>query len=191
MQLRKFNTEFIGKSMYCYEQLDSTQLEIWRLYEKGAANGTLVMASLQTDGKGTKGRKWYTDEKNNIAFSFLVRTSCNINRLYGLTLNIAEIIVKIFKDKYNIKLEIKQPNDIMCNNKKVGGILTQTKVKGENVKALVVGIGINTSKTKFNKDIMDIATSIKKEFNIDVDIEMFIEEFCIRFEKEIIERTRN
>lgn len=190
MQLTNLNTKFIGRNNYYYEQIDSTQDEIWRLYEKNAPNGTLVMASVQTKGQGTKGRTWYTDEENNVAFSFLVKLDCNIKTLEGLTLEIAEIIVNIFKDIYNIEIFIKEPNDIVYKNKKIGGILTQTKVNGENVKALVIGIGINTSKTKFNKEIINIATSIKKEFNIDVNVEKFIEEFCIRFEETILERIK-
>ncbi len=188
MQLINLNTNFIGKNSYYYEKIDSTQSEIWRLYEKDAPSGTLVMANIQTNAHGTKGRIWYTDEENNIAFSFLIRMDCNIKKLDGLTLEIAQIIINIFKEVYNIEIFIKEPNDIVYKNKKIGGILTQTKIKGENVKALVVGIGINTSKTKFNKEIIDIATSIKKEFNIDINIEQFIEEFCIRFEKSILER---
>ena len=106
----------------------------------------------------------------------------------GITTEIAKIIVNIFKDKYKISLQIKQPNDIIFNNKKIGGILTQSKVSSQNMKCLVIGIGINTKKEKFNNELKDIATSIKKEFNIEVNTEEFISEFCNCFEKEIINR---
>ncbi len=189
MQLDKFDTKFLGKNIFYYEQIDSTQSEIWRLYEKNAPNGTLIIAGIQTKGQGTHGRNWYTEEKNNIAFSFLIKPDCNIKKLDGLTLEIAQIINQIFKERYNIELSIKKPNDIVYNNKKVGGILTQTKIVCENVKALVVGIGINTSQTEFNEEISKIATSIKREFNIEVNVEEFIKDFCKRFEKKIIERV--
>lgn len=185
------DTKFLGKNNFYYKTIDSTQSEIWRLYEKNAPNGTLVLADKQTDGKGTHNKKWYTDESNNIAFSFLIRPNCNIEKLDGLTSRLAEIITNVFKQEYNIILDIKKPNDIMYNNKKIGGILTETKVASEQVKALAVGIGINTSQTNFNKNIEDIATSIKKEFNIDVNVENIINNFCIEFEKEIIERIEN
>ena len=68
---------------------------------------------------------------------------------------------------------------------KIGGILTQTKIVNEKVKYLVIGIGVNTKKEKFTDDIKDIATSIKKEFGIDIDTKEFIVEFCNQFEKEI------
>lgn len=178
MQLKNLKTNCLGGKCIYYKEIDSTQSEIWRLIEsKSAPSGTVVYADIQTKGKGTHGRVWHTDETNNIAFSFFVEMNCNIRRLEGITLKIAEIIVDIFKMKYGIELDIKEPNDIMYKGKKLGGILIETKVIGEVVKYLVVGIGINTAKEEFSDDIKNLATSIKKEFNVDVDVEDFIEEF--------------
>lgn len=92
------------------------------------------------------------------------------------------IIIDIFKDIYKIDLSIKEPNDITYKGKKLGGILTQSKTKGESLKYIVVGIGINTNKQNYSSDIENIATSIKKEFGIIVDEKEFISEFCNRFE---------
>lgn len=188
MQLKNLKTKFLGKNNIYYKEIDSTQNEIWKLYEQNSPNGTLVMADIQTSGRGTHGRIWHTDEPNNIAFSFFIRMNCNIKKLKGITTEIAKIIVNIFKSKYGITIKIKEPNDIVFNNKKIGGILTETKVICENVKCLAIGIGINTEQKEFSEDISKIATSIKKEFNIDITTEEFIEEFCNEFEKEIIER---
>lgn len=188
MQLKNLKTKFLGKNNIYYKEIDSTQNEIWNLYEQNSPNGTLVMADIQTSGRGTHGRIWHTDEPNNIAFSFFIRMNCNIKKLKGITTEIAKIIVNIFKSKYGITLKIKEPNDIVFNNKKIGGILTETKVICENVKCLAIGIGINIEQKEFSEDISKIATSIKKEFNIDINTEEFIEEFCNEFEKEIIER---
>ena len=192
MQLKNLTTNFLGRNCIFYNEIDSTQNEIWRLVENNSIkNGTLIMADIQTNGKGSHGRIWYTDEENNIAFSFFVQMNCNIKRLYGITVEIAKIILDIFKTKYGINLQIKKPNDIVYNNKKIGGILTETKVTAENVKYLVIGIGINTSKKHFKDDIKKIATSIQNEFGIKIDVKEFISEFCNRFEKEIIKRSEN
>lgn len=188
MKLGNLKTNFLGRNISYYKEIDSTQNQIWRLIEKRCKNGTIVIADIQTKGKGTHGRVWHTDEKNNIAFSAFIEMNCDIKKLEGLTIKIAQIIVDIFKNNYGINLEIKEPNDIICKNKKIGGILTETKVINEKVKYLVVGIGINTSKQKFSDDIKDIATSIKKEFNIEIDPKEFISEFCNNFEKEIMKR---
>lgn len=189
MQPKNLKTNFLGRNIIFYKEIDSTQSEIWRLVEnKSIEDGSLVIADIQTNGKGTHGRIWHTDEPNNIAFSFFIQMDCNIKKLEGITTKIAQIILDIFKTKYGINLEIKEPNDIVYNNKKIGGILTETKLISENVKYLVVGIGINTSKQQFSSDIKNIATSIKKEFGINIEVEDFIAEFCNRFEKEIIKR---
>lgn len=174
---------------YFYHKIDSTQLEIWRRIEENKIeNKTVVIADIQTNGKGTHGRKWHTDEVNNIAFSFFRQINCEIDKLDGLTTEMAQIILDIFKELYQVNLQIKLPNDIFYNDKKVGGILSETKVSGNIVKYIVVGIGINTCQTKFDTEIKDIATSIKNEFGIDVDRMKIIEEFCNRFEKRISER---
>lgn len=89
---------------------------------------------------GTHGRKWYTDEENNIAFSVLIEPNCEIEKLEGLTLEIAEIMIAVFKRLYGISLAIKSPNDLVYQGKKLGGILTETKLKGEIVKYVVIGI---------------------------------------------------
>lgn len=191
MQLNNIKTKFLGRNNIYYKEIDSTQNEIWRLIKQNAPNGTLVMTDIQTMGKGTHGRVWHTDESNNIAFSFFVKMNCNIKMLEGITIEIAKIIVNILKNKYGIVLNIKEPNDIVYNNKKLGGILTETKVNLENVKYLVVGIGINTSQKEFTNDIKTIATSIKNEFDIEINVKEFIEDFCYVFEKKIIERIEN
>lgn len=192
MQSKKLKTKFLGRNIIYYKEIDSTQSEIWRLIQnKTTPNGTLVIAEIQTKGKGTHGRIWHTDERGDIAFSFFIQMDCNIKKLEGITIEIAKIINDILETQYNIKLEIKEPNDIVYRNKKIGGILTETKIISENVKYLVVGIGINTKKQHFSKDIENIATSIKKEFNIDINTEEFITEFCNRFERMIIQRQSN
>lgn len=192
MQSKKLKTKFLGRNIIYYKEIDSTQSEIWRLIQnKTTPNGTLVIAEIQTKGKGTHGRIWHTDERGDIAFSFFIQMDCNIKKLEGITIEIAKIINDILETQYNIKLEIKEPNDIVYKNKKIGGILTETKIISENVKYLVVGIGINTKKQHFSKDIENIATSIKKEFNIDINTEEFITEFCNRFEKELYERIEH
>ena len=68
----------------------------------------------------------------------------------------------IYEKRLEFPVNIKEPNDITFNNKKIGRILTQTKLVNEKVKYLVVGIEINTKKEKFTDDIKNIATSIKK-----------------------------
>ncbi len=181
----KLNTKYLGKEILEFKEIDSTQKELWRRIENGnASNGCVVIAERQTDGIGTHGRKWYTD-LGNITFSFSIFPNCNIRKLENLTYKIAEILKEVFKDLYDISLDIKLPNDLMINGKKVGGILTETKLQGENVKVLVIGVGINTTLTSFPEELEGKATSIKRELDIEVAnfwlIFRFLEQFELNF----------
>ena len=172
----------IFKNVIYLEKIDSTQKELWRRIDKNLAkDGTIIISDIQTDAIGTHGRKWYTSQKGNIAFSFVLYPNIPVVKIKDLTIDIAKLILNIFNDLYNIKLMIKKPNDIVINNKKIGGILTQTKLQGEIVKTLVIGIGINTNQTNFDEEIKDTATSIKKEFDIYIDTSLFINEFGYKF----------
>lgn len=187
MQLKNLRTDFLGRNCIHYKSIDSTQLEIWRCIEKQEKNGTVIIADRQTNGIGTHGRTWYTDSSNNIAFSFFLEMNCHIKKIEKIQIRIAEILIQILNEKYNIYLKIKEPNDIVYKDKKIGGILVQTKIISEQVKFLIVGIGINTNSENFREEIKDIATSIKNEFNIQIDNIEIITEFLNRFEEEIKE----
>ena len=167
--------EINGFKVFHYKIIDSTQKEIWRrVKNQNIENKTVIIADIQTSGIGTHGRVWHTDEENNIAFSVyfdLSKMNCKVDELDGLTVKIAENIVNVFYELYGIKFDIKYPNDIYCNGKKLGGILTETKVQDGLVRCIVIGIGINTNQVEFADDIKDIATSIRREFGIKVQIE--------------------
>ena len=188
MQFKNLNTKLIGKTIIFYETIDSTQLEVLRRIEKSQIeNGSIVITNKQTKGRGTHGRTWYT-EKNNIAFSIFLSTNCSVEKLEGLTLKIAQILVSVFQECYGIILDIKIPNDLIFHQKKVGGILTQTKVIGKLAKYIVIGIGINTNQEIFPKELENIATSIKNEFNLTVDNTKIIEKFCYYLEQELFKK---
>ena len=120
MKLNNLHTQVLGRNFEYYEKIDSTQKEIWsRVAENRIENGTVICAGVQESGVGTHGRVWHTDEKNNIAFSFYLNLNVEIEKLDGVTLEIAEIIRSIFEKEYNILLEIKKPNDIVYNQKKL------------------------------------------------------------------------
>lgn len=190
-KLKGLKTNYLGKYFYFFDTIDSTQNEIWRRIDaKIIKNGMLIMADIQTKGRGTHGRVWHTDERNNIAFSIYIEINHTIDLFNEITLEIAKIIGEILKNKYNINIEIKYPNDLIINSKKIGGILTESRIKSNFMKYLVIGIGINTNKMDFSEDISDLATSIKKEYKINIDKFEFVSDFCNEFEKVLNERIK-
>lgn len=175
------------------EIIDSTQKEMWRRLQDKMFEAEVIIAKIQTSGIGTHGRCWYSNE-DNIIFSVGINLSnvgVTIDKLDGLTINIAEIIVKVFKELYNINsIKIKIPNDLILNDKKIGGILTETKLLGSDVKALCLGIGINTNQENFEniEEIKNIATSIKKELGIEINNLEVIKLFLKYFEENLYKR---
>jgi len=131
--------------------------------ENKIESGTLILADKQTKGRGKDERVWYTDNGLSIAMTIYLEPNCNINQLEGLTVIIAEKIKKCIKKLFDIELDIKLPNDLLLNSKKICGILTETIVEKENVKKLIIGIGFNVNQSTINEKIKDIATSLKIE----------------------------
>lgn len=106
-----------------YEKIESTHKYL-KENQQQYKEKTVIIAERQTGGIGTKGRSWFTGSNKNIAMSILYRPICNIKDLEGLTVKIAKILQQEIHNLYKIELKIKEPNDLMLNNKKICGILT-------------------------------------------------------------------
>lgn len=182
--LKKLNTKFIGRKLKIFEEIDSTQKYIKRLDKIDSKNGLVVVSKHQTSGIGTNERKWYTKKDKNLTFSILLKPECNIKNIEGITILIAEVIVRVIKKMYKHDLKIKYPNDIILNGKKIGGILTESITNNEMVKQIIIGIGLNVNQEKFDKEIGNIATSLKKEFGNNFNKEEILIGILNEFEKE-------
>lgn len=173
----------ILKNIEYFEEIESTHTYIKNIADSDLKKRELtVIAERQTKGIGTKGRVWHTGIKKNIAVSILLRPECNLQKMNGLTVMIADCMKNVIQELYDIKLEIKYPNDLMLNNKKIGGILTEINTMGEKINYLIISIGFNVNEENFSKEIREIATSLKKEYN---DIEFSRDEIIMNFLEEL------
>lgn len=143
----------------------------------------MVITNNQTNGIGTQNRKWISSEGKNLTFTLILYPKCKLSELDSLTIDIAKCLVDSICSLYGYELHIKSPNDIMYNNKKMGGILTQVVTSGEKIKYLLIGIGMNINEINFPNEIKDIATSMAMEFKSIFSREEIIGEFLNRFEK--------
>ena len=155
------NTDTIGKNIIHLETVDSTND-----YLKGIANnsqdGTVVISEQQTKGKGRLGRTWESKYNEGIWMSILLKPDILPYKSTFITLVIGAAIVKALNN-LKVPAKIKWPNDIIINNKKVGGILTELHAEIERINYLVVGIGINVKNLIFEKELEKKATSLYKE----------------------------
>ena len=127
MDIQKIKEESIGKlikNIEYYEEIGSTHTYAKEIAIDKQNDGKLILAEIQTLGIGTKGRSWYTGRGKNLAVTIILHPKCKINQLEGLTIEIANKIKESIENLYGYELNIKEPNDLMLNNKKICGILT-------------------------------------------------------------------
>ncbi len=97
--------------------------------------------------------------------TIILKPKCKITDLKNLTIEIANCMQKTIYDLFEIRLDIKEPNDLILNGKKISGILTEINTIGEKINYLLISIGFNVNEEFFSDDLKDIATSLKKEFD--------------------------
>ena len=155
--------------------VDSTNNYLKENY-KNLTEYTIVYADSQISGKGRMGRKWSSSSKN-LEFSILLKPKFENISLLSLLFGLA---VSNTIDKY-IKSEIKWPNDIMVEDKKICGMLAESIVS-DKIEAYIMGVGININEDKFEGELNYKATSLKLLLNKDFDIKQILDEFIINFD---------
>ena len=181
MDIEKIEKETKHKIKY-HEKIESTHIYSKKIENQGDA---ILIAEEQTGGIGTKGRKWHTGQNKNIAMTIIKHPKCKVQKLEGLTTKIAEAIMKAIKELYGYELQIKEPNDLILNNKKICGILTEIHTQGEKIEYLLISLGFNVNEEQFDKEIVEIATSLKKEFGREYSREEIIIKIIKNIEKVI------
>ena len=152
----------INMELIFLEEVGSTNAYV-KQHMSELSDSTVVYTSHQTDGRGRLNRKWIDTGNENIYMTFCLKPSCDFMEVYSnLTQYLSVVLCKTL-EKYGIEPKIKWPNDIIINNKKISGILTELSAEIERINYVVVGIGMNVKNTKFNGELEDKATSIYKE----------------------------
>lgn len=166
-----------------FEEIGSTNEEARKLAFAGYPQGTLVIADSQTGGKGRRGRNWHTPKGSSIAMSLIVKPELEAEYASMLTLVQAMAVAQAIEEMCGLKAQIKWPNDILVNEKKVCGILTEMNMEGTKISFIIIGTGINVNQESFPEEISDIATSLKKESGNVHSREKLVECICKLFNK--------
>ena len=147
MDLRKIQNQLNKYNISHFKEINSTHKYVKENY-KNLKDITVILADMQSNGIGTHGRAWYTGREDNIAMSILIKPNCNIDNIKNITTKIASFIQKSINEMYNINLEIKFPNDLLLNSKKICGVLTEINTISEKVNYLIISIGFNVNENK-------------------------------------------
>ena len=164
MELQEaLHTKIFGKEIYFFEEIDSTNTYLKQLAREGKKEGTLVVAELQTAGKGRRGRSWQTPKGEGIWMSLLLCPHIAPSEAPLLTLLAGLAVCKAIRKQTKLPADIKWPNDILIHGKKVCGILTELDAEIDNVNFVVTGIGINVNTVCFPEELKQSATSLNLE----------------------------
>ena len=154
---------------YHFESIDSTSSYLKKNY-KEYDNLTFVSSDFQTSGHGRYSRVWESKEKENLLFSVLIKDKDLIGKYTSLSLFSAVAIYKVL-DNFKLKnISIKWPNDVYVNDKKISGVLLESVSFSNQIKALVIGVGINVNSLIFSDELKEKATSISLELNETISI---------------------
>ncbi|MFA5148319.1 MAG: biotin--[acetyl-CoA-carboxylase] ligase [Candidatus Omnitrophota bacterium] len=157
----KLGTKVIGRKIYSYESTDSTNDVAHRLAQSGSPEGTVVFSEGQSKGRGRMGRHWVSPKGKGIYFSFILRPDVSPAEAPKITLMSAVAVALAIREVTHLGALIKWPNDIMINNRKAVGILTEMSAEVNTVRYIVLGIGINVNTSK--SDLPKEATSLRAE----------------------------
>ena len=140
-----------------FDETDSTNNQAKRLAEEGAEHGLLVLSDCQTSGKGRRGRSWDSKAGEGIFMTLLLKPDIQPGNASMLTLVMALAVRAGIEDVVGIDTQIKWPNDIVCDGKKVCGILTEMSAQIDYINYIVIGVGINVSNEIFPEEVAAIS----------------------------------
>lgn len=155
-----------------FEEIDSTNLEAKREGEAGAPEFTVISAGTQTAGRGRSGHTWISPKKISVATSILLYPDgISMEHLPRLTIIAGVAVAEAVEELYPLHTQIKWPNDVLIDSKKICGILTEMEAENGHAKQVVCGIGVNVHQKKedFAPEIRDMATSLDIELEKQID----------------------
>ncbi len=188
--VKDLKTKTMGKRVYYFEEIDSTQNVAEQIALDKKENGTIIIAGKQTAGRGRLDRKWISP-KGGMWFSLIVHPKFDVSTSTLVPIAGAVALAKSIKTTLDVDVSVKWPNDITLDGKKVAGMLVDASFQANNIDYLILGIGIN-----FDIDSKKIGKRLSKSSNFygvnslrkkddDTPPKMLLKEFLLQFEKTI------
>jgi BirA family biotin operon repressor/biotin-[acetyl-CoA-carboxylase] ligase len=183
---RNLNTKIFGrKEIHIFPETDSSNTRAFRIASGGASEGSIVVAESQSGGKGRLGRKWESPPGKNLYLSIIIRPLIPTQSAPRITLVTAMALSDTLTSLGASGHRIKWPNDILVNEKKLSGILTEMKGDCDSIDFIVIGLGINLNSTPddYPEELKKTAVSLKEITGNEVNRVDFLTSFLLYFEK--------
>ncbi|HBH13741.1 MAG: BirA bifunctional protein, putative [Clostridiales bacterium 38_11] len=164
------DTSIIAREIIHFDTIASTNTKSKEIADKGAVEGSVIISEEQSGGRGRLGRQWTSPKHKGIWMSVILRPQVNPIEISIVTQVAAAAVVKAGR-QMGYDFYVKWPNDIMMNDKKVCGILTEMSAELNHINYVVIGIGVNVNLgiVDFPDDLREKASSIKIESGIQVN----------------------
>lgn len=153
-------TKYMGRPLFFFKETDTTNNRIRDLALEGVQEGALAIAEMQTAGRGRRGRHWEAPAGTGVWMSLLLRPPIMPAAAPALTLLAGLAAAEALEEVTGLPMEIKWPNDILCNGKKLVGILMEMDCEMQEVHFIVLGIGVNVNIPEFPEGLRETATSL-------------------------------
>lgn len=172
----------LGHPIYLYMQVGSTNAEAKRLAAGGAPEGLLVIAEEQTAGQGRAGRHWHTPPHTALALSLVLRPTLAAAHGMRLVMLAGLAACEAIEQVTQLPVQLKWPNDVLVNGKKVGGILVESGLTGTTLDYAVVGLGLNVNFSPDPALVAFPATGLAAEAGHPIDRVRLLRALLARFE---------
>ncbi|MED4599536.1 biotin--[acetyl-CoA-carboxylase] ligase, partial [Paenibacillus validus] len=172
--------------LHLRDEVDSTQIVAQQLTAAGAPEGAVVLAELQTAGRGRMGRRWHSPKGKGLWFSLILRPDwLPLSQTPQLTLLTAVSLCRAVRQVTGLDAGIKWPNDLLIDGRKVAGILLEANVENGTLQHVVAGIGISVNLTEddYPPDIRAIATSLAIAAGRRIDRSLLFVELLAEWER--------
>lgn len=163
------HTRWVGRKIYTFDTIDSTNNCARALAGCFAEEGTVVIADHQSAGRGRLGRSWDSPASENLMFSVILRPTLSPDATNLLPLVTAVAVASAIEESTGLKADCKWPNDLLLGGKKVAGILLEGSLKQNAVEFVVIGIGVNVNQVVFPTELAPRATSLRLAGGREVD----------------------
>ena len=183
-KIRTFLTDSnIVKKIMLLEETDSTNRVAKELAWEDESEGTLVVANVQSAGRGRLGRSFYSPAGSGIYASLILRPNLVATQALRITSCAAVAVARAIETVTALSPQIKWVNDVYINGRKVCGILTEAAFsgQGEQMQHAILGIGVNVRKMQFPNELSGIATSLENETKEFVSRSRLLAEICNEF----------
>lgn len=177
------DTVWAGHNVCYFEELGSTNIQAKLEAENGAVEGTLVVADMQTAGRGRSGRSWNSPAGTNVYFTLILKPAYAPDKASMVTLVMALAVAEGIYETCGVEAEIKWPNDVVVNGKKVCGILTEMSAERDIIRHVVIGVGVNVGLQEFPPEIAAAATCLQAECGREVSRAALVANIMKAFEK--------